>query len=244
MKSNVSSASVRVLRSGVFAALVAGLSGCAHSVHHVKVDAIQNPDVQAGYAYRIVDKTVARGGLDACHDEAISAVKAALEARGMYEAPDPARAEVEVLVDYGVGPRRLKIQNYERGMVPTLARAPLAILPLRQPNGAISLAAVSADQLDMDGTLHGVPVLRGSHVFEKFLLISARETEHATGPTRKPAEAWQVQVTVEDATDTLDGYLLVLAGAAAEYLGASTDERQHVRLRGSEATVALAKSTR
>lgn len=241
MHSIVSSALNRVLPAGLFAALVVGLSGCAHQVHNVKVDAIQNPEVVIGYSYRIVERDAARAELDERHDEAVSVVKAALDARGMYEARDPGTAEVEVIIDYGIGPRRLKVHNYHEGMEPTVARAPLAIVHVQQRDGRIGYAAFPAEKLDVDGTYRGLPVMRGAHVFEKYLLIQARETPAAVGPLRKPQEAWQVQARVEDMSESLDGYLPVLAGAAANYLGSSTEKQQRLRLGEDAPVVAMAR---
>lgn len=244
MKSIVSSALSRVLSAGLLAALVAGLSGCAHQVYNVKVDAIQNPEISLGYSYRIVTRGATSALADPQQAEAVALVKTALAGRGMYEAIDPAKAEVEVFVDFGVGPQRLKIVPSEPGWEPTLARAPLAIVPLRKPDGSVGYAAVPAEQLDMDGTLQGLPVLRGAHVFEKYLTITARETPAAIVGARKPAEAWQVQVSVEDMKDSLAGYLPVLAGAAAEYLGTSTGGSQRLRLRDDAEIVAFVQNGR
>lgn len=244
MKLPVSSALVRVLSAGLFAALVAGLSGCAHQVYNVKVDAIQNPEISTGYSYRIVARDAARAQNDPRHTEAVSLVKAALAGRGMYEAADPSRAEVEVFVDCGVGPQRLKLVPFDAGWEPSVARAPLAIIPIRKADGSTSYAAVPAEQLDLDGTLNGLPVMRGAHVFEKYLTITAREAAVAVRGARKPAEAWQVQVSVEDMKDTLDGYLPILAGAAADYLGTSTGKSERLRLRDDAEIVAFVKSER
>jgi hypothetical protein len=244
MKSSVSPALVRVLSAGLLAALVAGLSGCAHQVYNVKIDAIQNPEVSVGYSYRIVARDAARAQNDPQHAEAVSLVKAALAGRGMYEATDPSRAEVDVFVEFGVGPQRLKIVPFDPGWEPSVARAPLAIVPIRKADGSIGYGAVPAEQLDMDGTLNGLPVLRGAHVFEKYLTITAREAATAIRSGRKPAEAWQVQVSVEDMKDSLDGYLPVLAGAAADYLGTSTGKSERLRLRDDAEIVAFVKSGR
>lgn len=244
MKSNVTAAFVRVLRAGVFSGIVAGLSGCAHQVYNVKVDAIQNPEVAAGFSYRLVDREAARATIDPHHAAAMDVVRVALSMRGMYEAPDPAQAEVEVVVDYGVGPQRLKVQDYDLGWEPSVERAPLALVPLRKPDGSIGYAAIPAERLDFDGTYRGIPVLRGVYVFEKFLSITACETAVAAGPKRRPVEAWQVHARLEDPGDSLDGYLPILAGAAADYLGTQSDGQQALRLRGDSPLVAEIAASR
>lgn len=243
MSSNVASAVCRVLSAGAFAALVAGLSGCAHQVYNVKIDAIQNPEVATGFSYRIVDKVAGEHSPDPRHDEAVGAVRFALASRGLYEAPDPARAELEVSVEYGMGPQRLKLERPTPGLPPTAASAPLALVPVRLANGSTSYAAISADKLDADGTYRGMSVIRGAYVCDKFLFISARVTPFAAGPGRETAEAWQVQVTVEDTADSLDGYIPILAEAATDYLGTSTAKREHVKLR-AEDMIALARADR
>ncbi len=244
MKSNVLSALVRVLPAGLCAALVAGLSGCANQVYNVKVDAIQNPEITTGYSYRILDKDAARASADPRHAEAVQLVKTALAGRGMYEAPKAIDAEVEVIVDYGVGPQRLKIENYDPQFDPSITRAPLAIVAMRKPDGTVSYAAFPAERLDVDGTYRGMPVMRGAHVYEKYLTITARETAVSVGGRRKPAEAWQVEASVEDKKDSLEGYLPVLVGAAADYLGTNTEKHQRMKLDKDAEVVAFVKSGR
>lgn len=244
MKSSVASVLVRVLSTGVFAVLFAGLSGCSSAVYDVKVDAIQNPEVATGFSYRIVDKDGARVAADPYHVEAMEVVRAALAGRGMYESIDPAEAEVEVIVDYGVGPQRIKVENFDPRFEPTVSRAPLALLPVRKADGSIGYAAIPAEKLDIDGTYRGLPVLRGAHVYEKYLTITARETSAWVGGARKPVEAWQVQATVEDQADRLEGYLPVLAGAVVDYLGTNTEKKQRLRLRGDSEVVAFVKGSR
>ncbi len=244
MKSNVTAAFVRVLRAGLLSGVLAGLSGCAHQVYNVKVDAIHNPQVATGFSYRLVDREAARAQVDPDHASVMGLVRAALATRGMYEAPDPALAEVEVIVDYGVGPQRLRIENCDPGWEPSAARAPLALVPVRKPDGSLGYAAIPAERLDFDGTYQGVPVLRGVHVFEKFLSITARETEQAAGRPGRPAEAWQVHARLEDPGDSVHGYLPILAGAAADYLGTQSDGQQALRLRDDSPVVAQVAGAR
>ena len=244
MKSNVSSAFVRVLPAGVLLLVVAGLSGCSSNVYNVKVDAIQNPEVSIGYSYRIVPASTPALGTDMRQVEAVEVVKSALACRGMYEAPDPARAEVEVFVRYGVGPQRLKVESSDLAWQPTVARAPLALVPLRMADGSVRYAAIPAEKLDCDGTYRGVHVLRGSRVCEKYLTLSAREAPGAVGQGRRPAEAWQVHVSVEDGADSLDGYLPILAEAAIDYLGTNSDGRERVVLREDAPMIAMARAGR
>jgi len=210
----------------------------------VKVDAIVNPEVSTGYSYRILTRDAAGALVQAEQGEAVELVKTALAGRGMYEAPEASQAEVEVVVACGVGPQRLKVEPFDPGWEPSLARSPLAIIPLRKADGTVTYAAVDAKKLDLNGTLNGMPVLRGSHVYEKYLTVTARETPAAVHTGRKPAEAWQVQVTIEDMQDTLAGYLPVLAGAAADFLGTTTDGAQRLRLRDDSEIVAFVKSGR
>jgi hypothetical protein len=82
------------------------------------------------------------------------------------------------------------------------------------------------------------------YVFEKFLSITACETAVAAGPKRRPVEAWQVHARLEDPGDSLDGYLPILAGAAADYLGTQSDGQQALRLRGDSPLVAEIAASR
>jgi len=86
-------------------------AGCAFiPSHQVSVDAISGPNPSAGQAYRLVDMDpmVAR---EARQKRLVFAcVTAALEAKGMYEAPPGVKVDLTIEVDYGTsrgsGPRR------------------------------------------------------------------------------------------------------------------------------------------
>lgn len=71
--------------------------------HEVEVDAISAGTGIGGTSYQLVAKGpgVARGTTQ--HDRALACVQAALESKGMFEAPPKAPPDVLISVDYGIG---------------------------------------------------------------------------------------------------------------------------------------------
>jgi len=84
--------------------LFIGMGGCKilPPAQPVAVDSISDPAASLTQSYRLVPKDRA-GAKNGGHATAIAAIKAALETRGMFEAPEGTRPEAWVEFDYGVG---------------------------------------------------------------------------------------------------------------------------------------------
>ena len=79
----------------LFAAGMLLFSGCA-STYEMKVDALSRPKIEPGGSYRIVNRNPNVDSDSLHYKEIEKAVKTALSGKGMYEAPDPAKADVVV----------------------------------------------------------------------------------------------------------------------------------------------------
>jgi hypothetical protein len=69
--------------------------------HQVSVDAISGPNPTAGQAYRLADKDPLVARESAQHKIVFACVAAALDAKGLFEAPPGVRPEFTIEVDYG-----------------------------------------------------------------------------------------------------------------------------------------------
>ncbi|MBE2212467.1 MAG: hypothetical protein IAE82_01245 [Opitutaceae bacterium] len=199
---------------GLLASVV--LAGCAQ-VYDVKVDALQNPEIQSGHSYRLVTK--AQGGApDGNQQRAETMVRKALAGHGMYESEDPEKAEVTVEVAYEVGPKRVVVQPVDP-MAGTIADPML-------PSDRRIIRDASGRPIAL--TDNSAVILR--EVYEKKLTIVAREGPAAETGERPPRELWRVEVKVDDEKDTVDEVLPVLVGAAVDHIGTDSATQQTKRV--------------
>lgn len=190
-------------------ALCVLLTGC-QTFHDVKVDAINNPLKLAGTSYRleIIDPS---GGVDKeLGVLAVSSIKSALAARGLYEAPASVTPDMVIILEYGVGPGEIKI---------------------------VYRSSVDAG-MGLGGGMQG-PEAKSILVFEKYLALSAREGVAPGNPAAQSGgkkhenrgeEIWSVRVSVEDPKKDLAPYLVVLASSSIEYIGQNTGSEVHLEV--------------
>lgn len=209
---------LRSLSAGVLIAAGLGLAGCTQ-VYDVKVDAMQNKEVQSGYSYRIVPKKESLATQDANYHRAEKMVSKALAGHGMYPAPDPEKAEVVVEIDYDVGVPRVEVQS-----TPTLPGDDV-IVPLRR-------GRVMRDPMGYPLGIGGGPDIIQRTVSEKKLTIVAREGPGAAkdGTERPPRELWRVEVRTDDEAASVDEALPVLVGAAVDHIGTDSSSQQVKRM--------------
>lgn len=192
---------------------VAALSGCK-TIHSVKVDAINNPARPLGTSYRLEMHDPSGSQPDDVARDAREVVKEALAARGMFEAPPNAAADMVITAEYGVGPGQMKI--------------------VYKPSESSIMGVTTM------GRGSPKPIL----VFEKYIKITAREPApslaprpgggRAAGPPRGE-ELWSLTVSVEDEKKDLGPYLTVLASTSVDYIGANSGAELHVAVDASTA---------
>lgn len=196
----------------VAGALVA-FTGC-QTVHEVTVDAINNPQKAGGASYRL-EVNDPGGGVDKeLQAQVVAHVRAALEARGLYEAPANTRPDMIVEAEYGLGPGQVKIV-YRPQVIDAVG-------------GMIGPSSSAAK-----------PIL----VFEKYLALTARaaaeeETPPARGaPPNRGEELWSVRVSVEDPKKDLAAYLPVLAHVTIDYIGANSGAEKRFKVNAADVTL-------
>jgi hypothetical protein len=184
----------RPLRLLAFLGLLAGLTGC-QVVHDVTVDAISDRSKPMGESYHL-EVNDPTGGVDPeLHNLAVSTIKDALAARGLYEVPASVRPDMVIEASYAVGHGHVKIVT-ERNHDILVGSSPL-------PN----------------------PTSKAVVVFDKTLEITARAPvpPAGTGDPRNAAqpgaELWSVKAKIVDTKQILAPYLPPLASSCIDYLG-------------------------
>lgn len=200
-----------LLAAAVLAATL--LVGCK-TIHSVKVDAINNPARPLGTSYRLEMHDPSGSQPDDVAREARQVVTEALAARGMFEAPPNAEADMVISAEYGVGPGQMKI--------------------VYKPSESSIIGVTTM------GRGSPKPIL----VFEKYIKITAREPAATPAPRpaggRNPGpprgeELWSLTVSVEDEKKDLGPYLTVLASTSVDYIGANSGAELHVPVDASTA---------
>jgi hypothetical protein len=94
--------SLNFLSISVFVGVVGVLGGCAFvPSHQVAVDAISGPVTSVGLSYRLADKDPMAARESGQHKLVFACIAAALDAKGVFEAPPGTKADFTVEVDYG-----------------------------------------------------------------------------------------------------------------------------------------------
>jgi len=228
----------RLPAASVLLVFALGFTGCAHT-YNVKVDALCNPNVTAGTSYRIVPHDDVKADFDPVYAEALQLVEAALASRGYYSAANPRDAEMVVEVDLGIGSKRKRaIDDPEYFGMTNLP--PAAVSGRNRSDLAQNLVPGSNEPV----TPVPPPPTRVTVItlYEKYLTLSARETQRATLGLRNPVELWRVNVSVEDDKEDVTSCLPILVVTAIDKIGTSTGARENVRVSDRAPTVLIANA--
>jgi len=226
-----------MLRLSVAAALSAlGLlaGGCA-SVANVKIDAASNPAAVDGYAYAISTRDPGRTN-DSRYAQVIGYVHNALNSRGMYEAPDPAKADVIIEVDYGEHPPQTKVTTVSQPVMVNPSST-MGGYPGSYPGSAYPGSAyppgTNIDPITGQprSPVVMVPVQRVTYTTEKYIRIRASENPKLKRRGDPPAQmVWTVEATLDDETTNFEAALPAMADAAIEYIGQNTGGQVTVKV--------------
>ena len=217
-------------------------SGCESDMSYlVKVNAVQNPEVEGLESYAIRSSNAEVEKNDIWFKETEAYVKRALAVKGLYEAANLESADMIVDIAFGVRGPLTEIKEWEE---PIYVQTDDGIkeLTIMVNDGAggqfpTTRQIYTNPEMKIVGyEKHMKPVTR----YQKFLRITARVNR----PEKKddsPVYAWSVYVTSKDERDDIRKYLPVLAAAAVRYVGESTDEQEEIRLDGKDEVVAFIK---
>lgn len=222
--------------------LLGALLGACQTTHKIEVDALSRPEMAGNTSYRLVvtNPEIDTGSLR--HREAVGYIKKALAAKGMYEAPDPAAADMAVTIDYGISPPKSRVEEVSHA---EFRRQPGSVY-----TAVIRVGTNAAGQPVYQNVVVQEPdryVYAGDSVqqvtivtYEKHLSLSARENKPNAdnGPAQ---EVWTVDLRSEGSNRDLRKTLPVLAGAAIDYIGKETNGPQTVKLKEDDGAVDFVK---
>jgi len=212
------------------AAFLAG--GCATATRYdVKVDAASNLAAADGFSYAMATRDPGRS-TDMRYGAVVEHVRTALASRGMYEAPDPSRADVIIDLDYGELPPQTKV---------TTVTQPVAVNPSSTmgggyPGSSYPGSAYPGSSIDpITGqprtSVVMVPVQRVTYTTEKYIRIRANENPRLKrGGTGAAQMVWTVEATLEDETTDFEAALPAMIDAAIEYIGQNTGGQVRVKV--------------
>lgn len=209
------------------AALVAGLSGCATGSRTVKVDAFANPEAAPAFSYALASADPARPSRDVHYTEIVQQVNNALYQRGLFEAPDPASADMVVLIDYGEHPPQTKVTTVSQPVLvspdPLATASGMGTLPSIQTGAYPGQYPSNRTQVVMAQTT------RVTQTSEKYLTLTARENTKPGARGQKTAgNVWAVEATVEDEESSVYECIPAMLEATLDYIGTSTGGQQKV----------------
>lgn len=218
------------------------LLGACQTTHRIEVDALSRPELAANTSYKLVvtNPEIDTGSLR--HREAVGYIKKALAAKGLYEAPDPAKADMAVTVDYGMSPPKSRIEE--------ISHAEYKLMPGALRTVVVRVGTTAAGQPIYQTVVVQDPaqyVYAGDRIqqisvvtYEKHLSLSARENQPDLdgGP---PKEVWSVDLRSEGSSHDLRKSVPVLAAAAIDYIGKETNGAQTIKLKEDDGAVEFVK---
>jgi hypothetical protein len=219
--------------------LLAG--GCA-SGYTVKVDALAKPKAEDAISYQIHNKNPQTGDDSLRYKEAANYVRTALSGKGMYEAPDPEKADLIVVIDYGVGPPTTKME--------TVSEPVYRIVPGRMITQTVQVGTDrNGNPIYQTITYQEPPTTEfdgyreyqvKTTVYEKYLKMTARENKPAA-EGRPPEEIWTLDITSEGESKDVRKALPYLAAASIDWVGKDSRGEKVIRLHDKDADVAFVK---
>jgi hypothetical protein len=231
----------RLARTAAPLAILLLAGGCANS-YKVKIDSLAKPNAEQAISYQIRNKSSIVGEDSLRYKEAAGFVRTALSGKGMYEAPDGAKADLVVEVDYGVGPPQSKVE--------TVAEPVYRVIPGRIVTQTVQVGTDrNGNPIYQTVTVQEPPTTEFDGyreyqvrvtVYEKYLKLSARENKPAV-EGRPPTEVWAVDITSEGESRDVRKALPILAAASIDYVGKDSLGQKTIRIKDSNSDVAFVK---
>lgn len=219
-------------RAGVpalLSVLAVVLGGCASGPRYdVKIDAAASPELMTGYSYALAPRNPARSN-EARHERVIEHVHTALSQRGLYEAPDPAKADMIIDVDYGEHPPQSKVTTVSQPVVvqPDPFATSSSIPP---PPGSYPTSRVDPITGQPRSQVVMVETQRITYTTEKYIRVTAVENRRNKPAGEQVGRIWAVEATLEDEASDFDAALPAMIDAAIEYIGVNTGGQVTVKV--------------
>jgi hypothetical protein len=214
--------------------------GCQTS-ETLTLDATSRPAKEPVQSYSLVVKDPAIETDTLRHQEAERLVKAALSGNGLYEAPDPARADMAITIDYGIGPARTETALVSHPIYRSVPRSHTeSVLTGTTPDGREIYTSVTIeDPPDVVYAGEDTGTVRET-VYDKRLVLQARKAR-PDAPNGAPDDLWTVEVLSTGPNHNLRQSLPVLAAVALDHLGEETDGPKAIRMSDADAIAFVKK---
>jgi hypothetical protein len=220
-----------------------GGAGCSSVAKHlVEVDAEARPKAEGSISYQLISSNPDLEKDTLRHKEAVRMVKTTLAARGMYESPNPAKADMVVDIDYGVSPR--------------LVRKEIVSQPITRSVAGPSMPTTVITGQDLEGNpIYSTVWVRGASIevvegyrdalvevgyYEKRLVLTARENRPGAGG-QPGEELWSVELLTSGPSQDLRKILPVLAGTGIDFIGKDTGGKVQVRIKENDGAIEFVK---
>ena len=210
----------KLLKALGIAGVAALLTGGCASTYTFKVDAVNNPEVEELYSYKIVSTNPEVSEEDLEFKEAAEYIKTALSAKGMYEAPDVEHADMIIDLSYGVGEPQIEFKTYS------------------QPVYGAWIHRGKLFRLKLVGMAERVVPIT---VYQKHIRLTSRDNTQSD-ESEAPVQAWSIYVKNKDESDDLRKYLPLMAAAAIEYVGENTETQQKIKVKEDDEKVSFVKA--
>lgn len=235
---------------GLFLALLslgAALAGCTTKTYEVQVQSRSEPEKMIGKdSYRIVTRNRENDPSSLRHKEAEEQIRTALSGIGMYEAPDPADADMVVEIDYGISPPKEILIEYEEPIfVEVPGRVRYVSQTIRQPDGRTMVVQVPVYEPPRQVYAGTQTRVKPTTVYDKYLTITglnvAKGQPGSEGDQRREP-IWSVNVSTQNESDDLREHIPVMVAASLDYIGTTTDKEQKVKIKGNDEDIAFIKA--
>ncbi len=220
------------------------LAGCnTNKTYEVDVVAKSEPQKMLGReSYRITTRNRENDESSLRYKEAEEQIRTALSGIGMYEAPNPEEADMVVEIDYGISsPKEVLVEYQEPVYVAVPGKVSYITQTVRQKDGKLVTVRVPVYEPPRQVFAGTQTRVKPITVYDKYLTISGVGLNRKQGDEiRDPI--WSVSVSSQNESDDLREHIPVMAAAALDYIGTSTEKEQKVRIKASDEDVAFIKA--
>ena len=217
------------------------LGGCA-TTYTFKVDAINNPEVEELYSYKIISSNPELKEEDLEFQEAADYIRTVLSSKGMYEAPDAEHADMIIDLAYGIGEPQIDFKTYSQPVYAVTGGGYSTVAtPVVDSKGNVRYVTTTIyhpPRVEMVGMEEKVVPIT---VYEKFIRLTARDNTQ-TNEDEGPVQAWSIYVKNKDESDDLRKYLPLMAAAAIPYIGENTDSQQEIKVKEGDEEISFVKA--
>jgi len=221
-------------------AVIGALFGCATTRHAVNVDSITSPDAQPGSTYILVPGREGVAASDLQYREFAAYVDRALQARGFAPASSPDRAEMAVLLNYGIGEPQTTSYTYSLPIYGQTGGGTATYSGSTYGSGGYAHTTGTVHQQPTYGVVGSQTHTGSVTTYLRYLVLDAVSLA-AYRESQTIVPLWKTTVTSTGSSGDLRLVLPVLVGAASEHLATNTGQQVHIKLTETDRRVLKVK---